>query len=102
MERRGGTGEEEALCRSLRAGTEQLLTGAALAYATEHEWRDRLRAVAYALLHFLQEDRVRARQMTVDVLSAGEHAQLIRDQGMEVLIELIDQGRWEQIGRAHV
>lgn len=86
---------EERLCRALQAGTEELLSRAALAYASEQEWRDRLRAVAHALLRFLEEDHVRARQMTVEVLSAGEHAQLLRDQGMQALIELIDQGRQE-------
>jgi hypothetical protein len=86
---------EEQLCAALHAGTEELLSRVALAYAHEDEWRDRLRAVAYEMLRFLREDRERARMMTVDVLSAGERAQLIRDQGMQGLIELIDQGRQE-------
>lgn len=84
---------EDRLCEILRAGTDELLSRVALAYAAQEQWRDRLRAVAYELLRFLEEDRERARAMTVDVLSAGERAQLIRDQGMLGLIELIDQGR---------
>jgi hypothetical protein len=47
------------------------------------------------MLRFLREDPERARMMTVDVLSAGERVQLVRDQGMQGLIELIDQGRQE-------
>jgi AcrR family transcriptional regulator len=79
----------------MQAGTEELLARVGKVYANEHEWRDRLRATAYELLRFLQEDPERARLMTVDVLSAGERAQLIRDQGMMALIELVDQGRQE-------
>jgi hypothetical protein len=86
---------EEQLCAALHAGTEELLTRVALAHAEEAEWRDRLRAVAHEMLRFLCEDPKRARMMTVDVLSAGERAQLIRDRGMQGLIELIDQGRQE-------
>ncbi len=87
--------DEDLLCRRMRAGVEELLPRVADAYASGQQWRDRLRAVAYELLRFLREDPERARQMTVDVLSAGERAQLIRDQGMQALIELIDQGRAE-------
>jgi hypothetical protein len=86
---------EERLCRALHAGTEELLSRVALAYAGEEAWCDRLRAVAHEMLRFLQEDHERARMMTVDVLLAGERAQLVRDQGMQALIELIDQGRQE-------
>jgi AcrR family transcriptional regulator len=87
--------QEERLCAALRAGTDELLERVVQAYAGEESWRDRLRAVAYEMLRFLREDHERARVMTVDVLSAGERAQLIRDQGMQGLIELIDQGRQE-------
>jgi AcrR family transcriptional regulator len=87
--------EEERLCEIIQAGTDELLTRVTAAYAAEDTWRDRLRAVAYVMLRFLQEDPERARIMTVDVLSVGGRAQLIRDQGMEALIELVDQGRQE-------
>jgi len=87
--------EEERLCEVIQAGTDELLRRVAAAYAAEDTWRDRLRAVAYTMLRFLQEDPERARTMTVEVLSVGGSAQLIRDQGMAALIELIDQGRQE-------
>lgn len=86
---------EEQLCEAMEVGTEELLSRVALVFTGHEEWRDRLRAVAYEMLRFLCEDHERARRMTVDVLSAGDRAQLIRDQGMQALIELIDQGRQE-------
>lgn len=79
----------------MQAGTDELLARVAQAYAAEETWSDQLRAVAYEMLRFLSEDPERTRAMTVDVLSAGERAQLIRDQGMQALVELIDQGRQE-------
>jgi AcrR family transcriptional regulator len=86
---------EDCLCEVLRTGTEELMLRVLAAYGSKSVWRDRLRAVAYALLEFLEDDPKRARVMTVEVLSAGDRAQLIRDQGMQGLIELIDQGRQE-------
>lgn len=84
---------EDCFCAILAEGTEVLMQQAFAAFAAENGWRDQLRAVAYALLRFLQEDPKRARLMTVDVLSAGERAQLVRDQGIQALTEFIDQGR---------
>lgn len=86
---------EERLCLVLQAGTDELLTRVGRVYAAERSWADRIRAAAYELLRFLREDPERARAMTVGVLSAGKRAQAIRDNGMQALIELIDQGRAE-------
>jgi AcrR family transcriptional regulator len=88
---------EDCLCEYIQAGTMILLGRSAEAFGEwELEgWRNQLRAVAYAMLDFLQEDMARARIMTVEVLSAGDRAQLIRDQGMEALFEFIDLGRGE-------
>lgn len=61
----------------------------------EQGWRDRVRASAYEMLCFLRADERRARLMTVEVLSAGTRAQLIRDQGMQPFFDLIDMGRNE-------
>jgi len=86
---------EDCLCEYIERGTMILLTRSMPAFTREESWRDALRAVAHTLLHFLQEDPARARIMLVEVLSAGERAQLIRDQGMEALFEFIDLGRAE-------
>lgn len=88
---------EDCLCQYIQAGTMVLLGKALIAFGEREEegWRNQLRGVAYAMLDFLQGDMARARIMTVEVLSAGDRAQLIRDQGMEALFEFIDLGRTE-------
>jgi hypothetical protein len=87
--------DEAELCERIEEGSNELLTRAALAFAAEDAWVDRLRAVAYEMARFFEEDLDRAYAMAVDVLSAGPRAQAIRDAGMQGLIELIDQGRQE-------
>jgi AcrR family transcriptional regulator len=86
---------EACLCEYIERGTTVLLARCVTSFTGQETWRDALRAVAHTMLHFLQEDPQRARIMLVEVLSAGERAQLIRDQGMEALFEFIDLGRME-------
>ncbi len=86
-------GSEERLCAALQEGTDELLGRVALAYGAHDAWAEQLRAAAYEIAAFLREDPVRARTMTVEVLSAGRRAQEIRDDGMRALVELIDRGR---------
>jgi hypothetical protein len=86
---------EERLCQALRAGADELLGRVTVVFATEDEWVDGLRAAAHEIARFLQEDPRRARMMTIEVLSAGQQAQAIRDGGMSALIGLVDQGRAE-------
>lgn len=57
------------------------------------EWREQIRAAGYGMLRFWRADERRARMMLIEVLSAGPRAQLIRDEGMALMIDLIDQGR---------
>jgi hypothetical protein len=86
---RGGV--EEAI----QVGTDELLARAAAAFAAERGWRNQLRAVAYAMLDFLQEDPDRARLMVIESLDSGERAVEIREEGMAALAALIDLGRQE-------
>jgi AcrR family transcriptional regulator len=86
---------EDCFCQTLQEQTDELLVRVAAKFVPELPWRERLRAVAYEMLRFLREEPRRARMMTVEVLFAGPRAQLIRDRGMQALIELIDQGRAE-------
>jgi AcrR family transcriptional regulator len=86
---------EDCLCEYIERGTMVLLARSVQAFGEQSGWRDALRAVAHTMLRFLQEDPRRARIMLVEVLSAGERARLIRDQGMEALFEFIDLGRQE-------
>jgi hypothetical protein len=86
---------QQQLCAALQVGAKELLSRVTLAFAEEEEWCDRLRSAAHEMLLFFCEDHERARMMTVGVFPVGARAQLIRDQGVQGLIELIDQGRQE-------
>lgn len=86
---------EEALYAAVKAGTEELMTRVLAVYAAEDGWRNQLRAVAYELLRFLEEDRDRARQMMIEAPMASERIRAIRENGIEGLTALIDLGRNE-------
>jgi hypothetical protein len=81
--------------RAVEAGTDELLLRAGAAFAAQQGWADQLRAVAYEMLRFLQEDEARARLMVIEVLDSSPRAVEVRERGMEGLIELIDLGRCE-------
>jgi AcrR family transcriptional regulator len=86
---------EDGYCQIFEVMRNMALEKLLPAFASQSSWRDQIRAVAYALFDFVDEDRLRARYMFVEGYSAGERAQLLRDEGSEILIELIDQGRDE-------
>jgi AcrR family transcriptional regulator len=65
------------------------------AFAAEDGWRNQMRSAAHEMLAFFAEDFRRARFMNVEVLFAGQSALLIRDEAMQGLFLLIDQGRLE-------
>ena len=92
---RAYSGLEDCYCAYLETQTAILLTRSAAVFEGDESWRDQLRGVAFTLLDFLQEDRVRARVMMVETLSAGDRARLVRDQGMQALTLFIDAGRGE-------
>lgn len=89
---RSFTDLEDCFCAVLQAQTDELMMRVAATFATDQGWRDRLRAVSHEMLRFLREDPRRAWMMAVVSPAAGERSRLIRDQGMQALIELIDQG----------
>jgi AcrR family transcriptional regulator len=62
-------------------------------------WRDRLRATAYALLRFLAEDERVTHFTVVEVRRAGERSALLIGEGIQELIDLLDEGR-DQPGAA--
>ena len=75
--------------------TKSFLAAVERAFASQEEWRSQIRAVAFAILEFLNEDPDRGRFLFVESPFGGERAQLIRDQGLEAMYELIDRGRFE-------
>jgi AcrR family transcriptional regulator len=58
-------------------------------------WHDRIWAMGWAAMRFLQEDPVRARFFVVEVNGAGEAAQASRDRILQSFADLIDAGREE-------
>lgn len=84
---------EDAFCTVLEAMRDEFVAAVAAAVAPQPSWRAQMRAAAYAMLEFWVADPPRARYMLVEAFSAGERASLIRDQGMEAMIALVDVGR---------
>jgi AcrR family transcriptional regulator len=58
-------------------------------------WRNRLRASAYAAISYIQQRPVEAQFNLVQMLTVGEMAQVFRDNYVERIIDLIDEGRQE-------
>jgi hypothetical protein len=81
--------------RQVKEGTEALLARVVVAFSSQDNWADQLRAVAYEMLDFLREDPIRARIMIIDVLDSTREAIAIREQGIAALTALIDAGRTE-------
>jgi AcrR family transcriptional regulator len=73
---------------------EECLDEMIAAYNSEENWPDRLRAVAYEVVHGLRHDPSRA-SFGVEVLAAGDAARARRDMTMRVIASLIDAGRNE-------
>lgn len=84
---------EDCFSAYILEGREAFFVAVGAAMVDKSEWREQIRAAAYAMLHFWQADERRARMMLIELLSAGSRAQLIRDEGMELMFDLIDQGR---------
>jgi AcrR family transcriptional regulator len=89
------TDVEDCYCHLIEEERNELLRRAGVAFAAEETWLDAIRATAYAMFDYLCEDLPRARFVFVEILAAGERAQLIRDRGMFLLFALIDHGRNE-------
>jgi AcrR family transcriptional regulator len=92
---------EDCFCHTLEAHRDDFFAylARAMALAEPESWADRLRAVAYGLLRFLQADPVRTHFLTVELNRAGERATLIWTQTIvKPLFELIDEGRTARSG----
>jgi AcrR family transcriptional regulator len=86
---------EDGFCQTLDYERHRLLECLLPAFASESTWQAQMRATSYAMMDFVEGDRRRGRFLFVEVFSAGDRAQLIREEGVEVMAELIDQGRKE-------
>jgi AcrR family transcriptional regulator len=87
---------EDCFFQVYREELERFRRESAAARARWVSWRDRLRATAYTLYRFLAADD-RIRWLTVvEVRRASERAQLLIGEEIEVLFELLDEGRSER------
>lgn len=87
---------EDCFAQNIAAVIEEILSAVGKAYVEAADWRSGIRAVAHAIYRFLAEDRIRGRFLVVEILSAGDASQLIRDKGFEAMYALIDLGRQER------
>jgi AcrR family transcriptional regulator len=86
---------EVCFCSFYLRMREEFMQQVGAAYLGETNWRDGIRASAYAMRDYLQADLKRARMSFVEVLFVGERAAVIRDEAMHALFALIDLGRAE-------
>ncbi len=84
---------EDGYCLVLEALVSEILERIGVALEEGETWREQMRATAYAIFDYLDQDRDRATFIMVEVFFAGERAQLIRDGAMEIVTDLIDRGR---------
>jgi AcrR family transcriptional regulator len=88
-------GLEECFCTFYLRMREEFMQEVGAAFFGESNWRDGIRASAYAMRDYLRADLKRARISFVEVLFVGERAGVIRDEAMRSLFALIDLGRNE-------
>ena len=86
---------EDCFFQICRGELERYRRQAAAARAGLGDWRARLRATAYALYRYLDEDERLRRFAVVEVRAAGERPALLIGEEIEELSDLIDEGRAE-------
>ncbi len=63
------------------------------AFESEEEWRDGLRAAAYAAASWIDEHPGEARYATIETMAAGEFAVERREATLRRFVDLVDAGR---------
>ena len=63
------------------------------AFESEEEWRDGLRAAAYAAARWIGDHPREARYAVIEMVATGEFAQARRETTLRGFVELIDSGR---------
>jgi AcrR family transcriptional regulator len=84
---------EDGYCLVLERLVSEIFGRIGDALEGEETWQGQMRAAAYAIFDYFGEDHDRAIFIMVEAFFAGERAQLIRDGAIEVVTDLIDQGR---------
>lgn len=87
---------EDCFCTVYQELATDFLIAAGAAFSTQETWRERIRAIAYTMLDYLEDYPPRAGFLFVEVLFVGERAQRIREENMKALYPFIDLGRQER------
>jgi AcrR family transcriptional regulator len=91
--RRSFAGKEACFLEAYDEMSERFVTRVFAAFESEKEWRDGLRAAAYAAAHWIGEHPHEARYVVIEMVSAGEFAQTRREETLRGFVDLIDSGR---------
>ena len=93
---------ENCFCEVYAELQDDLMERLLAVVSAESTWRDRLRAVAYELADYIEEDESRTQFMVIEVRSAGDRAIYLLSQSYERLFDLIDMGRGERPRRRSI
>jgi hypothetical protein len=77
---------------------DDLMGRIAVVVETQPTWRERLRAVAYTMVEYMEEDERRTHFIVTEVRRAGERVLLAMEEAFEEMFDLLDAGRGERAG----
>lgn len=86
---------EDCLLDAYQEAFEEMFAAIDAATKVQPSWLEQMRALGPAVIEFLRADEPRARYLTVEVVSGGEHMRLARERDLAKICELIDRGRSE-------
>lgn len=87
---------EDCFCETYRERRDELMTRISAAVEDQPTWRDGMRAIAYTLVGYMEEDEKRTHFTVVEVRSAGDRAVTLMGEAFEEIFGLLDQGRGER------
>jgi AcrR family transcriptional regulator len=91
-------GKQECFLRVYEELSERFSEHVFAAFESEEEWRDGLRAAAYAAAGWIREHPREARYAVVEMVTAGDFAQARQEATLRRFVDLVDSGR-EQLER---
>jgi AcrR family transcriptional regulator len=86
---------EDCFCAVYGKERDLIIERFVAASASATTWRDRVRAVAYSLHRSLSSDERFMHFMVIEVRAAGERAQVLQWEGVQVMFDLLEEGRAE-------
>ncbi|HEY8810769.1 MAG TPA: TetR/AcrR family transcriptional regulator [Solirubrobacterales bacterium] len=92
------TGKQDCFLQVYGEVSERFSKHVFAAFESEREWRDGLRAAAYAAARWIRDHPREARYGVIEMVAAGEFAQARRETTLRRFVDLVDSGR-EQLDR---